>query len=75
LSFWACTNKVEGQNPNLDGIPISKHDNKIVHHAPFGKDSNNKWSSWKNLTNIILQAKNVPNLGYGHVYSIELMVE
>jgi hypothetical protein len=71
LSFEACTSKVEGGNPNLDGIPISKHGNKIVHHTPPRKDCNSRWSFRKNLTTIILQLKDVPDLGYGHVYSIE----
>jgi hypothetical protein len=42
-----------------------------VHHAPLGKDLNSRWSSRKNLIINILQVKDVPNLGYGHVYSIE----
>ncbi len=42
-----------------------------MHHAPPIKDCNSKWSSRKNLRITILQVKDVPNLGYGHVYSIE----
>lgn len=42
-----------------------------MHHAPPGKDRNSRWSSRKNLITNILQVKDVPNLGYGHVYSIE----
>jgi len=63
--------EARGGNPNADNIPISKHDNKTVHRVPRGKEHNNNWLFGKNLTTIILRVKNVLNLGYGHVYSLE----
>ncbi len=61
----------KGGNPNADDIPISKRGNKMVHRVPPGKDHDSSWLFGKNLTTIILRVKNVPNLGYGFVYSLE----
>jgi hypothetical protein len=58
-------------NPNQDDILVSKHDNKVVHRAPLGNDHDRKWIFKKKISNIILHFKDVPALGYGHVYSIE----
>jgi len=30
-------------NPNLDDIPISKRDKKVLHRVPPGNDHDNKW--------------------------------
>ncbi len=61
----------KGGNPNANDIPISKCGNKMVHRVPSGKDHDSSWLFGKNLTTIILQVKNVPNLEYGCVYSLE----
>jgi hypothetical protein len=63
--------EARGGNPNVDDIPISKCDNKTVHHVPPRKDHDSKWLFGKNLTTIILQVKDVPNLGHGHVFPLE----
>jgi hypothetical protein len=58
-------------NPNVDDIPISKCDNKIVHCAPPGKDHDSRWLYSKTLTTTILQMRDVHNPRYGRVYSIK----
>jgi hypothetical protein len=58
-------------NPNAKDIPISKCDNKTMHHVPLGKDHDSRWFSGKILTATVLRMKNVLNLGYGCVYSLE----
>jgi len=63
--------EVGGGNPNVDDIPISKRDNKTMHHVPLRKDHDSKWLCGKNLTTTILRVKDVPNLGYGRVYLLE----
>jgi hypothetical protein len=63
--------KAKGGNSNANVIPISKHGNKIVHHAPLGKYHNGKWLSRRTLIAIISQMKVVSNPTYGQVYSIE----
>ncbi len=63
--------EARGGNPNTDDIPISKRDNKTVHCVPPGKYHDSNWLFGKNLIAIILRVKNVPNLGYGFVYSLE----
>ncbi len=63
--------EAKGGNPNVDNIPISKRDNKTVNHVPLGKDHDNNWLFGKNLIVVILRVKNVLNLGYGCVYSLE----
>jgi hypothetical protein len=35
--------EVRGGNPNVDDIPISKRDNKMVHCVPPRKDHGNSW--------------------------------
>ncbi len=34
--------EAKGGNSNANDIPILKHENKIVHRAPLGKDHNGK---------------------------------
>jgi hypothetical protein len=63
--------EARGGNPNVDDIPISKCDNKIVHHVPPRKDHDSKQLSRKNLITTILRLKDVPNLGHGRVYSLD----
>jgi len=58
-------------NLDVDDIPTSKHDNKIVHRVPPGKDHDSRWLFGKTLTTTILRVKDVPHLGYGRVYSIK----
>jgi hypothetical protein len=43
-----------GGDPNVDEIPIPKHDNKIVHHVPPRKDHDNKWLFGKHSNIIVL---------------------
>lgn len=49
---------VEDPGGNLDAndipVPIPKHDNKIVHHFPLGKDHDSKWLFGKHLNAIVL---------------------
>ncbi len=61
--FLRCAHgtKLGARNPNLDDIPTSKHENKIVHHVPPKNE----------LSPAILQVRDVPTLGYGHVYFIK----
>ncbi len=42
-----------------------------MHCVPPRKDHDSSWLFGKTLTTIILRVKNVPNLGYGFVYSLE----
>ncbi len=56
-------------NLNVNDHPTSKHDNKIVHCVPLGKDHDNMWLFRKTLTTTILQVKDVPNPRYVRVYS------
>lgn len=53
---WQSNSKIWQQNHNC-GAPR--------------KDHNNKWLFSKTLIVTILQVRDVPNFGYGHVYSIE----
>jgi hypothetical protein len=59
------------RNPNQDDIPISKHDNKVVHHVLPINDHDKRWVFGKNLLNIIMHVKDALVLGYGHIYCIE----
>jgi hypothetical protein len=45
---------VHGGNLNAKAFPFSKHDNKIVYHAPPRKDHDNKWLSGKKLIASVL---------------------
>jgi hypothetical protein len=46
---------VHGGNLDAKTFPFSKHDNKIVYHAPLRKDHDNKWLSRKNLIASVLR--------------------
>lgn len=46
---------VHGGNLNVETFPFSKHDNKIVYHAPPRKDHHSKWLFGKNLIAIVLR--------------------
>jgi hypothetical protein len=64
ISFsYVCKIGGRGGNPSVDDIPISKCDNKTMHHVPPKKDHDSKRLSGKNLTTIILWVKDVPHLG------------
>ncbi len=56
---------------STNDIPISKCDNKTMHHVPPGKDHDSRWFSGKILIATVLQMKNVLNHRYGCVYSLE----
>ncbi len=40
--------KPRAENPNLDDVPTSKHENKIVHHVPPKNDHDSRWLFGKN---------------------------
>jgi hypothetical protein len=63
--------EVGSGNPNANDIPISKRDNKTMHHVPPGNDHDSRWFSGEIPTATILRMKNVLNLEYGCVYSLE----
>jgi hypothetical protein len=45
---------VHGGNLDVETFPFSKHDIKIVYHAPPRKDHDNKWLFGKNLIASVL---------------------
>jgi len=45
--------KAKGGNSNANDIPISKHDNKIMHRTPPIKDHDGKWLSSETFIAIV----------------------
>jgi hypothetical protein len=50
---WIAQAKAKGGNSNANDIPISKHDNKIMHRTPPIKDHDGKWLSSETFIAIV----------------------
>ncbi len=62
-------------NPNIDDIPISKRDKKVLHRVPFGNDHDSRWLFGK-FTSCLLfcMSRMFSLLGMGMFTLLTLMV-
>jgi len=63
------------RNPNIDDIPISKCDKKVLYRVPFGNDHDSRWLFGK-FTSCLLfcMLRMFPLLGMGMFTLLTLMV-
>jgi len=66
--------KLGAGNPNLNDVPTSKHENKILHHAPPKNDHDSRWLFGKNFHLLFCKWEMFLLLDMGMFILLSLMV-